>query len=274
MFLRSVSTKIVGIVTNIRGSRTRRSSLRQKERLDRVGALLKFGYEMVFSLCVDGRGYRSRLRPRPAAHFAHLGNRLAGHLTNRHAFVLDVVLFVQAIFLIELFHLAGHDFFYDRLGFARGPRLRAVNLALLLAHLRSHLLAPHVSRVERRDVHSDVVTKLLERLRARHEVRLAVDFHEHSDLSARVDVTAHESLARFTLCFLCGGRLPLSAQNTDRLLDVSTGFDERRAAIGEPRVGSLAQLLHQLCWYLNRFRFCAHTLSLLKDVLKSFDGRR
>src|SRR6266478_957313 len=103
MFLRSVSTKIVGIVTNIRGSRTRRSSLRQKERLDRVGALLKFGYEMVFSLCVDGRGYRSRLRPRPAAHFAHLkshktpngdvlaqlGDRLDNHLADRQAFVLD-----------------------------------------------------------------------------------------------------------------------------------------------------------------------------------------
>src|SRR5712692_9762695 len=194
--------------------------------------------------------------------FTQLDDRLADHFADRHALVLDVVLLVQAVLFVEFFHLAAHDLFNDWFWFARGSRLSAVNLALLVEHIRRHFLAPHVSRVERGDVHRDVVTEALERFRARYEVRLAVDLHQHADLSAGVDVTADEAFAGFALRLLRRGRLALLAQDADGFLDVAAGFHQRCPAIGEARVRPLAQLLHELRWDLNCFRFCAHAPSL------------
>ena len=142
-------------------------------------------------------------------------------------------------------------FSIDRFRLSGGPRLRAVNVALLLEHLRRHFLAPHITRIERRDVHGDVVAKLLKFIGARHEIRLAIDFHEHTNLAARVDVTAHEPFAGFALRFLCRGRLALFAQDADGLFDVAFGFHERGAAIAESRAGALAQLFHELRRNLN-----------------------
>src|SRR5690242_16408363 len=42
---------------------------------------------------------------------AELRDRLCDHFADRHALILDVMLLVQAVFLVELFHLSVHDFF-------------------------------------------------------------------------------------------------------------------------------------------------------------------
>src|SRR6202790_1569461 len=62
--------------------------------------------------------------------FSELGDRLVDHFADGHGLILDVVLFVQAILLVELFHLAGHDFLDDLLGFPGGLGLFFVNVAL------------------------------------------------------------------------------------------------------------------------------------------------
>src|SRR6266853_381559 len=81
---------------------------------------------MVSELRLERHRYRSRLWPaRRSAHFAdleshkapdrniftELDDRLGDHFADGHALVLDVVLFVKAVFLVELFHFPVDDFF-------------------------------------------------------------------------------------------------------------------------------------------------------------------
>src|SRR6267378_5153283 len=226
-------------------------------------------FQMVFKLRLDLRRFRPRrfaadfpdLEPYEAPDrnvFAQLGDRLFNHLADCHALVLDVVLFVEAIFLVELLHLPVDDLLDDRLRFARRQRLRLVDIAFFFEHLRRHFFAPHVPRIERRDMHRDVMRKLLVRFRARHEIRLAIQLYEHADFPAGVDVAAHQALAGFALRLLCRGRLALLAQDADGFLNVAARFHERRAAVTEARVGPLAQFFHELCWDLHSWLLCTH----------------
>src|SRR5580692_10031740 len=152
---------------------------------------------------------------------AKLRDRLRNHLADRDALVLDVVLLVQAVLFVELLHLSRRNLVDYVFRLAGGQSLRSVNLTFRREHLWSDILPPHVSRIERRDVHCDVMAKLLESFRARHEVGLAIDFHEHADLPARVDIAPHDPFACFPLRFLCCCRLSLFSQNLDGLINVS-----------------------------------------------------
>src|SRR5437667_7833235 len=191
--------------------------------------------------------------------FAELGDRLSDHLADCHALVLDVVLFVESILLVELLHFARDDFLDDLLRLAGSQRLRPIDFALLLEHVRGDFLAPHIARIERGDVHGDVVRKLLKCFRARHEVRLAVQLHDHADLSASVDVAAHQAFAGFARSFLGCSCLALLAQNADGFFDVAIGFDERGAAITEARVGPFPQFLDELGRNLHGRLLCTHS---------------
>src|SRR5205807_7117890 len=108
--------------------------------------------------------------------------------------------------------------------------------------------------------------KLLKRLRTRHEVRLAVQLYEHTNLSAGMNVAAHEAFARFARGFLGSGGLAFFAQNADGLFDVAIGFDQSGAAITEARVGPFPQFLHELGWNLHGRLLCTHP-SFLKIAL-------
>ena len=83
---------------------------------------------------------------------------------------------------------------------------------------------------------------------------------------------AYQSFARFALCFLRSGGLALFAQNVYGLLDVAAGFNQRRAAIIETCIGTLAQSLYKLRWYMDWILIwiwlCAH--SLLSQFAKFF----
>src|SRR5260370_16880364 len=91
---------------------------------------------MVFKLRLDR--HRRRFWPRrSAAHFSDLepheapdrdvfaqfGDRLGNHLADRHALVLDVVVFVEAILLVQLFQLLAFYLSYDRPLLAPPPYL-------------------------------------------------------------------------------------------------------------------------------------------------------
>ena len=73
--------------------------------------------------------------------------------------------------------------------------------------------------------------KLLERFGARHEVGLAVHFHDHADFSAGVNVVADEPFARLALRLLRGRGLALLAQDVDGLFNVGGRFHQCRAAV-------------------------------------------
>src|SRR5579859_5405735 len=234
----------------------------------------RYGHWRRFRSRIPGSAHLAHLEPRkPLDHdvFAEVRYGLLHHLPDRHALVFDVALLVQAILFVKLFHLAGHDLFHHWLRLACRQRLRAVNVALFLQHVRRHFLAPHVPRIERRDVHGNVVAQILEAFRARHEVRLAVHFHEHTNLPARVNVTPHEPFARFALRLLRRSRLSLLSQYFNGLLDVARRFHQRRAAIAEPCAGPFAQLLHQMCWNLHGLLLCAHPF-LLSDLFSARFG--
>src|SRR5579884_1373576 len=198
--------------------------------------------------------------------FAEVGNSLLDHLADGHALILDIVLFVEAILLVELFHFARDDAVHDGLGLARGKRLRAVDLALFLEHFRRNFLTADVARVKRGNVHGDIVREIVKTLGARDEIGLAIDLHEHADLPARVDITADESFGSFAHGFLGGSGLPLLAQNANGLLEIAAGFHERGSAIGKARIRALAQLLDELRGNLNCWLLCAHPVSLLAEI--------
>src|SRR5579885_3008542 len=182
--------------------------------------------------------------------FAEVGNSLLDHLADGHALILDIVLFVEAILLVELFHFARDDAVHDGLGLARGKRLRAVDLALFLEHFRRNFLTADVARVKRGNVHGDIVREIVKTLGARDEIGLAIDLHEHADLPARVDITADESFGSFA----------------HGLLEIAAGFHERGSAIGKARIRALAQLLDELRGNLNCWLLCAHPVSLLAEI--------
>src|SRR5262249_26283701 len=194
--------------------------------------------------------------------FTEVRDRLLDHVADGQALVLDVMLLVKAVFLIELFHLAVHDFFNYLFGLAGCTRLNGINLALFVEHFLREFLAAHIAWVERGNVHRHIVAKLLERLSARHEIRLAVNLHKYANLAAGVDVATHEAFTCFSHGFLGRCGLPFLPKDADGLFDVATCFDERGATIGKTGVGALAKLLNELSWDLHCWLLCTHPFSL------------
>src|SRR5213078_4236938 len=88
--------------------------------------------------------------------------------------------------------------------------------------------------------------ELDEPLVARHEVGLAVDFDQHPDLVARVDVALDAALASLGPGPLRGLGLPLGPKDLDRAVEVTLGFEQRVAAIVDPGPGLLAEHLDVL----------------------------
>src|ERR1700688_1767568 len=268
------------IVTNYLSRRTAGESKKKRPEFP-LGCFLVLFYGCR-GLCGNRRCAVVGTRRRAAAYFAdfktheaanahvlaEFNDGLADHLADRDAFVLDVVLLVEAVLFVKLFHFAVHDFFNHRIGLSGCARLSAIDFTLLLQHFGRHFFAAHVTRIKGRDMHGNVVTKLLENRSARDEIRFAIDFHKHTNLAARVDVTAHQTFAGFTLRFFCSSGLAFFAQDADGFFNVAAGFDQRRTAIGKTRIGALAQLFHQLrgnivavgCW------LCAHSSSLLTVI--------
>ncbi len=98
-------------------------------------------------------------------------------------------------------------------------------------------------RRQARDLHGEVPDELLELVRARDEVRLAVDLDQDADAAAGVDVAADEALAGVAAGLLGGRRETLLAEQRDGLVEVAAGLLQCALAVHEPGPGALAQLL-------------------------------
>src|SRR5438046_2127681 len=96
----------------------------------------------------------------------------------------DVRLLEEAGLLVELAELALDDLLEHRGRLLLVGHLSAIDLLLALDHVRGHVLPRHVARgrVMPRHLHGERLHQLLERLRSRHEIRLAVDLDEHPEL--------------------------------------------------------------------------------------------
>src|SRR5205085_2828439 len=107
--------------------------------------------------------------------------------------------------------------------------------------------ARHVARFGRGDVHGDVFDKLLKLIGARDEIRLTVDFDQHTDLAAHVNVRADRAFGRDPPFLLLRRREAALAQDFNRLLFVATRFGERVLTLHHPRARLLSQRLHARC---------------------------
>ena len=204
-----------------------------------------------------------------------LQDRLGDHFADGLGLVLDEMLLVQAALFVELFHLAADDFLDHLLRLAGGACLGAINLALALEHFRGYVFPANVAGIHRGNVHGHIVAELLERVGTRNEIAFAVDFDDHADFSAGMNVMTDRAFRGFARRLLCGRGLTLLAQDIDRFLDIPVGFNKRRAAIAESRVGLFSQFLDKLGWDFHNWLRCTHPfLSFLCGPNFRFDSRK
>jgi hypothetical protein len=85
------------------------------------------------------------------------------------------------------------------------------------------------------------VRQLLEVVRARHEVRLAVDLHQHADASAAVDVALDETLRRGAVDALGSAGDALLGQEVHGLADVAVRRLQGALAVHYACAGFFAQ---------------------------------
>src|SRR5215218_5843849 len=171
------------------------------------------------------------------------GRDLLGHEVTHGPLLVAERLVEEAHVAIPLRELPREDLLPDLRGLARGRGVVEQLGLLRLEHVGGDLVGVDVLRREAGDLHREVLDELLELVGPRDEVRLAVDLDEHAEAAARVDVAAHEALARLAAGLLLRGGKTLLAQRGHSLVDVAVGRLERALAIHEAGAGQLAQLL-------------------------------
>ena len=107
-----------------------------------------------------------------------------------------------------------------------------------------HILAPHELRIGGGHLHGQVLHQFLKVLGARHEIGLAVDFDQHADLRAGVDVVADDALLGRARRLLRRRRDAGLAQHHFGLTQVALGFNQRLLALHHPRPGAFPELLY------------------------------
>src|SRR6266550_8067303 len=160
--------------------------------------------------------------------------------------VLDERLLEQALLGEELVQLALDDLVDDLGRLLLIGELAAIDLALLLDDLVRDLFARDVGRVLRRDLHPEIFHQLLEGVRARDEVRLAVDLDQYAELPAVVDVRPDDALTGLAMGSLACLGETLLAQELDGGLQIALGRLERFLAVHDPGAGPIAEVLHEL----------------------------
>ena len=97
-----------------------------------------------------------------------------------------------------------------------------------------------------RDLLREVIGERAELVVLRHEVRLAVHFHEHTDLRAGQDRLGDDAILRFAVRLLRGTGGALLAEDIDGSLKIAIGLGERTLALHETGVGLFAESLYEL----------------------------
>jgi hypothetical protein len=109
-------------------------------------------------------------------------------------------------------------------------------------------------------VHGDVLEQRLEVVGAGDEVGLAVDFEQHADLAAGVDVGADRALVGGAGGLLLRRGHAALAQHDEGAFDVALGLLQGLQTIAHGRAGLLAQLLDQTCTNLFTHRRHLHSI--------------
>src|SRR5215471_13766614 len=205
------------------------------------------GAPFLFSLLVwlgDGDGLagvadlesREPLDRYVLAQLADLGR---DELRDRTGLVLDEGLLVKANLLVELGHLALDHLLGDMLRLPARNRLRKIDFLFARIGFGRNVLFANELRIARRNVHGDVVYQFLEVLGASDEIALAVDLHQHADLSPGVDVACNRAFAGHSGGLLLRRGRAFFAENDDRLLHVAGGLGEGLLAVHHGSAGGV-----------------------------------
>src|SRR5689334_11368651 len=142
---------------------------------------------------------------------AEFADLLRDELRDGDGLLLDEGLVQQADLLVELAHLAFDDLLDDWRGLAGCRGLGAIDFLFALHVLGGDILFADVAGIGRSDVHRDVLEQLLKILGAGDKVGFAIQFDEHADLAAGVNVGADRALiGRASSLLLRGGDAALS----------------------------------------------------------------
>ena len=121
-------------------------------------------------------------------------------------------------------------------------RARARWISFLFERRRRHVFLADELRIGGGDVHRDVAHQFLKIVGAGHEIGLAVDFHQHAQLRAGMDVGTDQALLRGARGLLAGGRDAALAQHDFRFGQVALGFGQSALALHHSGAGALAEL--------------------------------
>ncbi len=176
--------------------------------------------------------------------FAELGDLGLDQIGNGGGVFLDERLFHQADFFVVFGQPAFDDLVENLLGLALGQRPGARDVLLFFDRGGGHILAPHEFRIGRGHLHGQVLHQFLKVIGARHEIGFAIDFDQHADLRAGMNVVAdHALLGRARRLLRRRGDAGL-AQDDLCLAQVSLGLDQRLLALHHPRSGAFPELLY------------------------------
>src|SRR5262245_19957542 len=211
-----------------------------------AGSLLRLRILLQFANG-DGLAGIADLETRETANrdvLAQLADLAGNQLMHGDARLLDERLIEQAYLFVELRHLPFHDLLHNRRRLPRRGRLGAVDFLLALMGVRRDVFLADELRIGRRNVHGDILDQVLEVVGAGHEVALAIDFHEHADLPAGMNVAGNRAFAGHARGLLSGGGDALLPQVIDSRFLVAIASLEGLLAIHHRRSGALAQFAH------------------------------
>ncbi len=120
---------------------------------------------------------------------------------------------------------------------------RPLDVFLFLERGRGDVFLADELRIGRGDVHREIAHQFLKIVGARHEVGLAIDFHQHAQLRAGVNVGSHRALLGGARRFLAGGRDAALAQHDFRFGEISLCFGQSALALHHSGSGTFAELL-------------------------------
>src|SRR5581483_822667 len=179
--------------------------------------------------------------------FAEPADRFVDDIGDLFVRIFDERLLEQARFRVKAVDLALDDLVHDLFRLAALQRLLAVDRFFLVELRRRHFLAPQVARIGRGDLHRDVFEQGLKFRRARNEVGLAVDLHQHADLAARMNVRSHRPVRRHTFGLLCRRRQSFLAQVVDRPGHLPAALGKGLLAVHHSRSGLFPELFYRAC---------------------------
>src|SRR3954470_20404762 len=148
---------------------------------------------------------------------AELGDGLIHEILHPAIGVADRRLLEQADLLVVLVDLSLDDLRENRLRLAGAPGLLHEDGPLPLDDRGVQGGAIHRLRGRGRHLHGQMLGQLAEVVRARHEVGLAIQLHQHPQLITGMDVAVDDSLLGGAARLLRGAREAPRAQHLDRL---------------------------------------------------------